>query len=127
MKSKLIPFLLLSLVVTIGLVTACTMEVSKIEDAVTVPTEGLITATLYPTFTPRATATFLPATAVPTVEPVTGKATAQINVRERPSTASVSLGLLNINAEVQIIGKDEETTWYQIIFVGARRDCRPSC
>ena len=119
MKSRMIPFLLLGLVMTIGLVTACTMEVSKIEEAVPLPTEGIITATLYPTFTPRATASLLPATTVPTVEPVIGKATAQINVRERPSTASVSLGLLNINTEVQITGRDEGATWYQVIFVGS--------
>ncbi len=93
--------------------TACSMEVSKVNDA-PVPTEGIITATLYPTFTPRATATPLPATAIPTVDPVMGKVTAQINVREHPRTSSESLGMLGINTEVEIIGKDANEDWYQI-------------
>ncbi len=100
------------------------MEVSKIEDSMVVPSAPPVTATLYPTFTPRATATTLPATAAPTVAPVTGKATAQINVRERPSVASPSLGLLNINSEVQIIGRNEATSWYEIIFTGANGEAQ---
>ncbi len=123
MKRKLFPFTLIIFLLTIGLVTACSMEVSKIEDAAA-PTEGIITATLYPTFTPRATATRLPATAAPTVEPILGKATAQINVRERPSVASRSLGMLSINSEVQIIGRDEGRTWYQVIFTGANGEAQ---
>ena len=119
MKTKNLPFILLSLMLILGLISACSMEVSKIDDAVNAPTNPPITATLYPTFTPRATATPLPSTAIPTVEPVMGKATAQINVRQRPSTASESLGLLSINAEVQIIGRDADTAWYQVIFTAA--------
>ena len=123
MKRKLLPFILLTLLLTISLITACSMEVSKIEDAGKTPNAGIITATLYPTFTPRASATPLPLTSIPTVEPVLGKATAQINVRQRPSTASEAVGSLSINSEVQIIGKDAASEWYQIYFVlpsGAR-------
>ena len=116
MNRKRILFALIAVLLTLGLVSACSMEVSKIEDTLAVPTDPLVTATLYPTFTPRATATFLPSTAMPTIEPVTGKATAQINVRERASTSSPSLGMLSINSEVQIIGRDEGANWYQIIF-----------
>jgi uncharacterized protein YraI len=119
MKTKLFPFIFLSLMLIFGLVSACSMEVSKIEDSLVVPTVPPVTATLYPTFTPRATVTALPSTAIPTVVPITGKATAQINVRERPSVTSPSLGLLNINSEVQIIGRDENTTWYEVVFTGA--------
>ena len=92
--------------------TACSMEVSKVDNA-SAPTGGVVTATLYPTFTPRATATSLPATAIPTVEPVIGKVTAQINVREYPRASSASLGMLSINTEVEIIGKDAEGDWYK--------------
>ncbi|MBT3337151.1 MAG: SH3 domain-containing protein [Anaerolineae bacterium] len=123
MKRNQISVILLFFLLTISLITACSMEISKVGDTTVAPTTGIITATLYPTFTPRATATLLPATAIATVEPVLGKATAQINVRQRPSTASESIGALNINSEVQIFGKDATETWYQIYFVlpsGAR-------
>ncbi|MBT3322971.1 MAG: SH3 domain-containing protein [Anaerolineae bacterium] len=93
--------------------TACSMEVSKVGDA-PAPTVGVITATLYPTFTPRATATPLPATVLPTVEPVLGKVTAQINLREHPRASSRSLGMLGINSEVEIIGQNAQEDWYQI-------------
>lgn len=116
MNKKMLTLMFFGTLTALGLVTACSMEVSKIEDTMLIPTDAPITATLYPTFTPRATVTPLPSTAMPTVEPVTGKATAQINVRQRPSTSSESLGMLSINAEVQIIGRDEGTTWYQVIF-----------
>ncbi len=119
MKIKSLPFILVSLLFVFGLVSACSMEVSKIEDSMAVPSVPPVTATLYPTFTPRATVTALPSTAMPTVAPITGKATAQINVRERPSVTSESLGMLGINTEVQIIGRDEAKAWYEIIFTGA--------
>lgn len=119
MNKKMLTLMFFGTLTALGLVTACSMEVSKIEDTMLIPTDAPITATLYPTFTPRATVTPLPSTAMPTVEPVTGKATAQINVRQRPSTSSESLGMLSINAEVQIIGRDEGTTWYQVIFTTA--------
>jgi len=116
MKTFKFSLILLCALLILGLITACSMEVSKAEDSA-VPTAGLITATLYPTFTPRASATPLPATPIPTVDPIPGKVTAQINVRKRPSTASESVGLLNINSEVQIIGKDAGEGWYQINFI----------
>ena len=105
----LLPFVVLSII------TACSMEVSKVADT-EAPTAGIITATLYPTFTPRATATPIPATAIPTVEPISGKVTAQINIRENPSTSSESVGILDINSTVWIIGKNTNGNWYQIYF-----------
>ena len=124
MKTKKFSFKHLSLMLILGLLSACTMEVSKIEDSMVVPTVPPVTATLYPTFTPRATVTALPSTVMPTVAPIGGKATAQINVRERPSVTSPSLGLLDINSEVQIIGRDENTAWYEIIFTSANGEAK---
>ena len=103
------------LMLIISLLTACSMEVSKIDDPSNLP-EAVITATLYPTFTPRATATYISATAIPTVEPVSGKVTAQINVREKPNASSESVALLSINNQVWIIGKNADENWYQIYF-----------
>ncbi len=108
MKKYQVSFFLLIIV----FLTACSMEVSKVDDD-SIPTEGIITATLYPTFTPRATVTPLPATAAPTVDPVMGTVTAQINVREFPRASSASLGMLSINTKVEIIGKDADGDWYK--------------
>ena len=115
MKTQRISLILLSLLLAFSLITACSLDVSKVNDAA-IPTDGIITATLYPTFTPRASATPIPATVIPTVEPVSGNVTAQINIREKPSTSSESVGLLGINSKVWIIGKDAEEDWYQIYF-----------
>ncbi len=113
MKKQLISVSLLLLI--FSMITACSMEVSKQED-INSPTTVIITATLPATFTPRASTTPLPLTALPTIEPIAGKVTAQINVRKSPSTASESLGMLGINSEVLIIGKDSNEKWYKIIF-----------
>ena len=117
MRKKIIT--LLFLLLTASFITACSMEVAKLDDNADADasTTGIITATLPVTFTPRASATPLPATAQPTVEPVSGKVTAQINVRENPSTASESVGMLGINSEVEIIGKDTNEKWYKIRFI----------
>ena len=120
-KSPPLVFLLL----IFGFITACSMEVSKLDEADSAPsTNGIITATLPVTFTPRASATPLPATAQPTVEPVSGKVTAQINVRENPSTSSESIGMLGINSEAEIIGKSANEDWYKIRFVSATGESR---
>ena len=115
MKKYTISIILFVSLAIIALMTACGVEVSKVSDA-TAPTEGIITATLYPTFTPRATATPIPATVVPTVEPVSGTVTAQINIRQSPATSSESVGMLGLNSKVWIIGKDAQEKWYQVYF-----------
>ncbi len=115
MKKHTIFTMMFFLLISVGFLAACSMEVSKFSDA-TSPTAGIITATLYPTFTPRATETPIPATPVPTVEPVSGTVTAQINIRKAPSTSSESVGLLGINSKVWIIGKDAQERWYQVYF-----------
>lgn len=109
--------LLIWILLLFSLLSACSMEISTVDDGKRpTPTAGLITATLPPTFTPQASATPLPATAIPTVEPVSGKVTARVNVRERPTTASESVSTIPNNTEVEIIGKDAAEKWYQIQF-----------
>src|SRR3990170_1739263 len=76
----------------------------------------IITATLPPTLTPRPTDTAPPPTLVPTIAPVEGTTTSQVNVRAQPSASSESLGMLGIFTKLQIIGKDSSGGWYQIIY-----------
>ncbi|NOY99742.1 MAG: SH3 domain-containing protein [Chloroflexi bacterium] len=97
------------------LLSACSLSLST--DKETTPSAiPIITATLPPTLTPRPSATPLPPTPVPTIPPIGGIATTQVNIRSAPNTASQTLGMLNNGASVQIIGKDVSEAWYQIIY-----------
>ena len=88
-------------------------------------TPDFFTATLPPTLTtPQATQTSTPAAPAPTsvaveesnIAPVEGTTTTQLNVRAEHSTASASLGMIDIFAKVQVIGRDASGSWYQIIY-----------
>jgi uncharacterized protein YraI len=48
--------------------------------------------------------------------PIEGMTTTQVNLREAPSTASTSLGMIGIFAKVQVIGRDPSGSWYQILY-----------
>lgn len=114
----------LSLLLVLAIiVSACSMQISPADVDAPTPTAGLlITATLPATFTPRPTSTPLAATVVPTVAPILGTTTTQINVRSGPNSTSEAVGLLGTNTEVQIIGKDAGGVWYQIRYVTASEE-----
>lgn len=108
MNSKLLPALIL-----LGLLSAgCTVA----ESPTPTPTVDLVTVTLPPTLPAPPTATPPPPTPIPTLPPVAGTTTAQLNVRAEPSTGAASLGLLPIFSPVQILGKDVGGNWYQIVY-----------
>lgn len=74
------------------------------------------TATLPPTFTPRPSLTPAPAVFTPTLAPVSGATTAQVNVRSAPSAAANALGLLPADTRVQILGRDSTDRWLMVIY-----------
>lgn len=76
----------------------------------------MITATLPASPTPKPTDTALPPLPSPTVAPVEGIASTQINVRSAPSTVGNVLGTLPANSKVQIVGKDPGGNWWQILY-----------
>jgi len=76
----------------------------------------IITSTLPITATPRPSETSLPPTPKPTIAPVVGTTSTQLNVRAEPSTASEVVGIIAANSLVQITGKDTGENWWQIIF-----------
>jgi len=105
-------------VTTIILCAGCGGVANKNELA---PTPIFFTATLPPTLAPQATQTSIPPAPSIAVEEadlssIEGMTTTQLNVRAEPSTASVSLGMIDIFAKVQVIGRDESGSWYQIIY-----------
>jgi uncharacterized protein YraI len=85
-------------------------------------TPDFVTATLPAITAPLATQMSIPPTpmanisGVPTISPIDGTTTTQVNVRTETSTASETLGLIEQFAKVQIIGKDASGSWYQIIY-----------
>jgi uncharacterized protein YraI len=88
--------------------------------ATATPSPVLIaTATLRPTATPFRTATPPAATSTATVAPVTGQATAPVNVRPRPSLIGEPLGLLAAGESVQVIGQNASGNWYRILYPSA--------
>ena len=92
----------------------CEIQVQQIKPET--PTALIITATLPPTFTPAPSQTPLPPPPSPTVAPVEGTASTQINIRAEPSTVSEVLGILPANTKVQIVGKNPGENWWQILY-----------
>ena len=108
--------IILLLVLPLAMLSGCGINVTSEN---TVPTPIFITATLPATAIPLPTETPLPPTSVPTISPIEGTTTTQVNVRAQTSTASANLGTIAQFAKVQIIGKDSSTSWYQIMYAGA--------
>ena len=100
------------------LCAGCGIEI--IANQATTPTFQVITATLPASATALAilseTPLPLPVGQTPTVTPVEGLTSTQLNVRADPSTASEVLGILPANITVQIVGKDPGGNWWQILY-----------
>ncbi|MBI5294781.1 MAG: SH3 domain-containing protein [Chloroflexi bacterium] len=109
MTSKLLPILIL-----IGMLFAAGCGAT--ETPPPTPTVYLVTATLPPTATAPPTVAPATPTPIPTLPPVEGTLTTQLNVRAEPSTSAASLGLLPIFSTVQILGRDVGGNWYQILY-----------
>ncbi len=103
-------FLILSL--GLSLISSCrTREKVNI---LSTPTLYIITATLAPTLTPLPTYPQQPPSPNPTISPVEGTTTTQINVRSLPYISADVLGQLGIFTKVEITGRDSIGDWYRI-------------
>ena len=78
------------------------------------PTFSNVPATVPASGTSAPSETSLPLTSAPTIVPVDGVTTTQINVRLEPSTASSVLGMIPAEMRVEITGKDPGGSWWQI-------------
>ena len=103
---------------SLALLTGCDVNISSENGT---PTPIFVTATLPATAVPQPTQTLLPPTPMPTIPPIEGTTTTQINVRAETSTASENLGTIAQFSKVQIIGRDASTSWYQIIYTDAAK------
>lgn len=101
-------------------ISSCTANASPTQTAPAIP--FVLTATLQPTLTTRPTETALPPLPTPTVAPVEGISSTQINVRAGPSTASAVLGIIPPNTRVEIIGKDPGESWWQIQYPAGTKE-----
>ncbi len=88
------------------------------EEAAPTSSALLITATLPSALTlaPGETALPPPLRSQPTVPPVEGITSAQVNVRAEPSTASDILGVIPADTKVEIVGKDPGGNWFHILY-----------
>lgn len=111
-RKNIFPF-----IVSIILCAGCGVNIAGENNFTATP--DFVTAVL--PFTPISPSTqiSIPATAVPTIPPIEGTTTTQVNVRAEPSTASVSLGVIGAFEKVQVIGRDASGNWYQIIYAGS--------
>ncbi len=96
------------------LCVGCSFTVDVIEPVT--PTAFVVTSTLPPSPTSEPSETPLPPLPTPTIDPVEGAVSTQVNVRSEPSTAGAVLGILPPNSRVQIIGKDPGENWWQILY-----------
>lgn len=92
--------------------TACGAPIRK--EMISTATAAPVTSTFPVTLTQVPSETPLPPPPAPTVAPVEGTTSTQINVRAEPSTASNVLGMIPPNTKVEIIGKDLGENWWQI-------------
>ena len=116
MKKTFIFPLLLTL---IFLTTACQAEVTESATATTIPTStpvAFITATLPATNTPQASATASLVPSATSIPPVVGQTISQMNVRDIPSDGGQQVGIIEIFAEVEIVGTDPAKKWWLILY-----------
>lgn len=103
--------------ILVFLLAACTGENSlrATPDFVTATLPSNLVVPTLDTPTPLSVSTSI-ASPEPTIIPIEGTTTTQLNVRAEPSTASNALGIVNAFSKVQIIGKEGFGKWYQIIY-----------
>ena len=106
-KVSTIAFVILAI-----LSTGCEVQVR--EAAVPTASPLPLPATLPATPTQAPSETPLPSPPQPTVAPVEGVTSTQVNVRAEPSTAGDVLGMIPANTKVEITGKDPGENWWQI-------------
>lgn len=105
---------LLSILVAILLSTGCANQ--TVDGSVPTATAVFPTSTFpaSPTLSPSETP--LPLPPQPTIVPVEGTTSTQINVRVEPSTAGNILGMIPAGSKVEIVGKDPGGNWWQILY-----------
>jgi uncharacterized protein YraI len=106
------------------LITAAILCSSCINQNTATVVPVFVTATLMmPTPLSPATQPPIPPTSAPmpeaTITPIEGTTTSQVNVRSAPSTASESVGMIELFTKVQVIGRDPSGSWYQIVYANS--------
>lgn len=89
---------------------------SAVEQTPTPTPPAFYTATLAPTSTDRPSPTAAPPSITPTIAPLDGVVTAQVNLHAAPDVNQPSLGMLNYLDKVQIVGKDSSGKWLRIVY-----------
>ena len=96
------------------MINSCTTNVNQMATAS--PTTLIVGTTQFPTLTLQPTESPLPPPAAPTIAPVEGITSTQVNVRAEPSTVSTVLGIISPDMRVEIVGRDPGGSWWQILY-----------
>lgn len=111
---RILALLLILSVVVIGCAAEPTATPTAEPEPTELPTEA-------PTNTPEPSPTEAPTIAPtdtpqpsPTPIPITGTVKSTLNVREQPSTRAALLGVLQTNDVVTLVGRTEDSSWFQI-------------
>ncbi|HSM72388.1 MAG TPA: SH3 domain-containing protein [Anaerolineales bacterium] len=94
------------------LIAGCSVQVKN--ESTPTASPFIVTATLPATPKLQPTETPQPLPLQPTVAPLAGVTSTQLNVRAGPSTASEVIGIIPTNSTLQITGKDIGGNWWQI-------------
>jgi uncharacterized protein YraI len=79
-------------------------------------TPAFATATLPTLLTVAPSETLPPPPSLPTVVPVPGTTSTQVNVRSEPSTVGSVLGVIPASTIVEIVSRDPAGNWWQILY-----------
>ena len=107
------------LLILIFLNTACQAQVSELATATSIPSStplAFITATLPATQTPPASPTLAIPPSATSSPPIEGQTTTQVNVRNAPSAGGEQIGIIEIFAKVEIVGRDSSSDWWMILY-----------
>ncbi len=97
------------------LLVGCNATISMDNATPTLTPVPFYTATLAPTATPRETSTLVATPVPPTISPLEGTVGTQINIRSAPGQDAPAIGLLNAGMKVQVVGRDADGNWWQIV------------
>lgn len=105
-------FTIVAFILIAFLMNGCDIQVRQLDTPTATLPSATPTLTATPTHPPSETPQ--PPAPQPTILPVEGMTSTQVNVRAEPSTAGNVLGIIPANTKIEITGKDPGESWWQI-------------
>lgn len=114
---RLVSLRLFKVLLAILTFSSAACGVNNQEQGTPSPTAFIAISTITASPIPRPSETALSSPSIqPTVPPVDGITSTQVNVRAEPSTSSNVLGIIAPDMRVEIVGEDPGQSWWQILY-----------